>query len=1041
MRIKLSSFTQRFFRLPRAMRVAGYCLLGYLLYAALLGLLTPYLLKTQAPAKLSELLGRPVSIAEIKINPFLLDAEIRRFRVDAVDHADFAAIDRLSVEVNFWRSVFQQTLDLERLQIAGLSANLARLSDAPQASFNFSDLLTRFQSEAPPATPAAETAALMPVKIADFELTGATLRLEDKVTGGILSYPEINLQLTQFDSRGLLARAEADARAINSYALQIDDQDEARIGLQGQFQLQPLRVMGELQLERLQLTRFWPFVAAEFAARLDSGQLGLKSHYQLSQDKDQQLQLQSDQGHLSLERLEFSHREQTLLVLPEFVLDDIAVDLAAQRVTIADSRTRGLMLKAAIDKDGVDLLPLFMPKFLALSQQESPKAAQVKPEPQAEAQTATEMASDAATGNITAKAAAEANWLVTLGGFTLQDYDINLSEQGLAQTQVQWRIYPLNLSTGEIRSDLSQAVDYELSLELNQQGKLQAQGRADLLQQTLDTKIALTQLALAQFEPYISPFLSIDIDSGSLSTQGELRADAAGKAIYKGSARVDELLIRDKQLKAPLLQWQSLAVEQLAFDAGARQLTIDTLAFAEPYAKVIIAEDRSTNIGNLVVAQAAQPSAAEAATPVTAQAESGETSTKDATAAEDFNVTIDQISFANGSAFFADNSISPNFAASIESLEGQISALSSTPGTKASVDIRGKIDKYAPVTLKGDINPLLEQPFLDLDLDFKNVELTSVNPYSGTYAGYYIDKGQLSLALNYQLENNQLKGKNHLVIDQLELGKPSDSDLATSLPVTLAVALLQDRNGVIDLGMEVSGDLDSPDFSIGGIVLTAFTNVITKAVTAPFSLLAGLFGSEEALDKIHFAAGMATLEASEGEKLAILAKALADRPKLTVSIMAGVDAKNDSQALAEAQMKRQLAEIAAIEVEALPAKLSASHFPIQGPLSVALQQLYLRLLEAEPADIKAKILAEAGEQELTEETLLTRWHLALYNLCRNAIKLGEDDLGDLAQARSKAVKAYLVDTQGVAPERVFLLESRINLSQNAQEAQLTLGAE
>ncbi|MCE9684866.1 DUF748 domain-containing protein [Shewanella sp. AS16] len=1037
MRIKLSSFTQRFSRLPRAMRVASYCLLGYLLYAALLGLLTPYLLKTQAPAKLSELLGRPVSIAEIKINPFLLNAEIRQFRVDAVDHADFAAIERLSVEVNFWRSVFQQALDLDRLQIAGLSANLARLSDAPQASFNFSDLLTRFQSEAPPATPAAETAALMPVKIADFELTGATLRLEDKVTGGKLVYPDINLQLTQFDSRGLLA--EADAEAINSYALQIDDQDEARIGLQGQFQLQPLRVMGELQLARLQLTRFWPFVAAEFAARLDSGQLGLKSHYQLSQDKDQQLQLQSDQGHLSLERLEFSHREQTLLALPEFALDGIAVDLAAKRVTIADSRTQGLMLKAAIDKDGVDLLPLFMPKFLALSQQESPEAAQVKPAPQAEAQTA--IASDAATGDITAKTAAEANWLVTLGGFTLQDYDINISEQGLAQTQVQWRIYPLNLSTGEIRSDLSQAVDYELSLELNQQGKLQAQGRADLQQQTLDTKIALTQLALAQFEPYIRPFLSIDIDSGSLSTQGELRADAAGKAIYKGSARVDELLIKDKQLKAPLLQWQSLAVEQLAFDAGARQLTIDKLAFAEPYAKVIIAEDRSTNIGNLVVAQAAQPPAAETASEVTAQAESGETSTKDAPTAEDFSITINQISFANGSAFFADNSISPNFAASIESLEGQISALSSTPGTKASVDIRGKIDKYAPVTLKGDINPLLEQPFLDLDLDFKNVELTSVNPYSGTYAGYYIDKGQLSLALNYQLENNQLKGKNHLVIDQLELGKPSDSDLATSLPVTLAVALLQDRNGVIDLGMEVSGDLDSPDFSIGGIVLTAFTNVITKAVTAPFSLLAGLFGSEEALDKIHFAAGMATLEASEGEKLATLAKALADRPKLTVSIMAGVDAKNDSQALAEAQIKRQLAEIAAIDVEALPAKLSASHFPTQGPLSAALQQLYQRLLQTDPADIKAKILAEAGEQKLTEETLLTRWHLALYNLCRNAIKPGEDDLGDLAQARSKAVKAYLVDTLGVAPERVFLLESRINLSQNAQEAQLTLGAE
>ena len=129
------------------------------------------------------------------------------------------------------------------------------------------------------------------------------------------------------------------------------------------------------------------------------------------------------------------------------------------------------------------------------------------------------------------------------------------------------------------------------------------------------------------------------------------------------------------------------------------------------------------------------------------------------------------------------------------------------------MDLKGKIDKYAPVTLQGEINPLLQKPYLDLDLVFKSVELTTVNPYSGTYAGHYIDKGQLSLALNYQLQDNQLIGKNHLVIDQLQLGKPSESDLATSLPISLAIAILQDRNGVIDLGLEVSGDVDNPDFS------------------------------------------------------------------------------------------------------------------------------------------------------------------------------------------------------------------------------------
>jgi len=537
----------------------------------------------------------------------------------------------------------------------------------------------------------------------------------------------------------------------------------------------------------------------------------------------------------------------------------------------------------------------------------------------------------------------------------------------------------------------------------------------------------------------------MQLKSGLFSSDGEVHADGKGKAIYQGNVELDDLNILDSIRKAPLVKWQKMHINQLDFDQQQNQIKIDHLSFEQPYAKVVIAKDRTTNISNLIIEQQAiaEPKVTGQMAQTGIQAEiSTNTVAPSQTAAKkpELSLDIQKISFNKGSAFFADNSLTPNFASGIEQLEGYISHLSSKPGTKASVDIKGKIDRYAPVTLKGDINPLLDKPYLDLDLVFKSVELTSVNPYSGTYAGYYIDKGQLSLALNYKLEQNQLKGSNHLVINQLKLGKRSNSDLATSLPVTLAIALLQDRHGVIDLGMEVSGDLDSPSFSVGSIIMTAITNVITKAVTAPFSFLAGLIGADDTLDKIPFNPGQFTLTSREQESLDKLAKGLEDRPMLQLSLEGSVDAINDSQAISERMMKRKLAALANIQLTELPADLSPSQFPTQGPLADALLKLYEQEVKANPDDVKDNIIAETKDTPLSKEELTTRWHIALYNLSLKAQTVGQDRLGDLAQERAKSVKAYLVDSKGIAPERIFLLESRVTLNQDAAQVNMSIEA-
>ncbi|MFG7349453.1 DUF748 domain-containing protein [Shewanella oncorhynchi] len=1128
---QLSQFRHSFFALPRYLRVIIYLTAVYLSYVCTLGLILPYAITTLAPEKLSTLLARPVTLGDIRINPFNFKVEIDQLAIKEKDDKPFAGIAQVQFEIHFWRSVFNRAAVIENIHIQAPYAHIIRGEKKGKAGFNFDDILQTLNEHSSTDTETTPAEASSPVRVllSQFVLDAGQFNFDDKITHAQVNYPNINLKLSYLDTEYLMAASSAsitpaikvnkvdnttpnaqstsDSPIVpikhNHYAIQLSDDHAGEISLQGQFQLFPLKVAGDIQVAKLKLTPLWRFIDDQFNPVLTNGELSIKTQYQVDLAENGELQVTSNNGQFIVEKLNVNDKDRSVVKLPMFALDGISANLKQQKVHINKLHSDGLTMSAILNQDGLDLVGLFMPKSLSASTtttQPVAKPIDAKPadaqslervqvtqveEKRQIAETVTDASDSAdktteskltatnesdkteqkteATANVTTDATketaaditSEANpqqpvkqtpvttstdtWLVQLDALNIENYDLNLSEQKLTATPQQWRVYPLNFSTKVITSTLTAPIEYELQLSLNGQGTLSSQGQVDVTGETIDANIQLDKLALTQFQPYLAPYVNIQLKSGLLSSAGKLTADAKGKAIYGGSVELDDLAIHDKLRNAPLVKWQKMNINQLDFDQQKNQIKIDHLAFNQPYAKVVIAKDRTTNISDLIVEAPAANSKTTKNT-TTASAKQTELQTASKTTPE-LSLDIQKISFSQGSAYFADNSLTPNFASGIELLEGNITHLSSTPGTKASVDIKGKIDKYAPVTLKGDINPLLDMPYLDLDLVFKSVELTSVNPYSGTYAGYYIDKGQLSLSLNYQLDKNKLKGSNHLIIDQLKLGKPSDSDLATSLPITLAIALLQDRNGVIDLGMEVSGDLDSPSFSVGSIIMTAITNVITKAVTAPFTFLAGLIGSDETLDKISFAAGQFSLSEDEQKSLDKLASALLDRPMLKLSVEGEVDAINDSQAIAERIMKRKLAKLANIEFSALPDDLSPSQFPTQGPLADALVKLYEQEVKADPALIKDTVIAEAKDAQLSDDEITTRWHIALYNLSVKAQNVNDGMLGNLAQERAKAVKAYLVDVKEIAPERIFLLESRVSLTQNAAQVSLTIDAQ
>ncbi|ABI71446.1 DUF748 domain-containing protein [Shewanella frigidimarina] len=1109
----------------RILKLALYGFTVYLLGCAVLGGLIPYIAKQQAPTILTEQLGRNVTLQDISINPFTLELTVSGFAINELDSPKtFASFATAYGNIQLWQSITSWAVVIEDIRLQQPTFRVARSETANQHFvFNFSDIITRLSQNTQPAPTSTEPTIIPAINIANIQIQQGVFTLDDNVTDTHINYPNINVSLAQFNSLSSALNDKQDQ--VNRYNLRIEDQFKGSVALQGQFQLAPLAIKGDVKLTGIDLSRYWSFVDQLFAINLAEGTLSLNGQYAVTlQDKNLApiSHINVTKAQIVINHFKALHQQDEKIAIDVLALNNIDLDSHKKRVSIGEFQTEKGNIKLNITPTGADLVALLLPKDTELTttvdtsdlsstastttesaiidttdsetaNSDDPKADStdvadtitdkaIETVKKVTTELKTKAASDAtektdtdaepllaqqsppsATQDATKEATAESGsqitqqntaiaadsieadspWLVTLDKISIAQYQVKLGEGIASDKIILWQIGPIDFTTGVIKSDLSSPIDYQFSAGINQQSLLTSTGQVDALAQTVNAEIDFSNMLLSRLQPYIAPYINITIEDGMFSTKGILHADAKDTLTYSGSANISQLHINDNVLKQPLLTWQTMDINQLSFDRQQANIDIDEINVDKLFSRLIISPDRSTNISELIntPADIKQTTASvetdkAAVSPSKADQATLSAGNQQSVDAPQMKLNINKIGFTDSSAFFADNSLTPNFASGIEMLNGQITNLSSNPETTASVDLAGKIDKYAPVTLKGDVNPLLAQPYLDLNLNFDKVELTSVNPYSGTYAGYYIDKGQLSLDLTYQLKNNELVGSNHVVIDQLELGKRSNSSLATSLPVTLAIALLQDRHGVIDLGVDVSGDIDSPSFSFGSIIINALGNIITKAVTSPFSFLAGLVDSDEQIDKISFEYGRSNISLKQKSTLDKLAKALIDRPLLNLNIKGSVDLINDKQALAETKLHKQLANTAGIKFKDFPKSISASKYPATGPLADALYQLVEQELSQDPLDIKQKL--QQKKPKLTEAELITRWHIGLYNMLKNHQQFTADEFGLLAQKRAKAVKAYLIAQTEIDPGKIFVLESRINTAEDAAEALLEL---
>jgi Domain of Unknown Function (DUF748) len=595
----------------------------------------------------------------------------------------------------------------------------------------------------------------------------------------------------------------------------------------------------------------------------------------------------------------------------KLVLDDIQLDLAKQTFEAGQVALVKPRISATRDHRGQLLESAQIWATESAEQKAVAQKGAARPAPQANG------------------GAAAPGWKVRVGKVALDGGEARLADYAPAEANrgrpVILQFRNIGLSTGTITWPLSPgALPMKLHAESGRKGVMNIDGQVMPTGPAAQLQLDLRDLDMAPLQPYLADRFNAALRSGTMTLKGKVAYDApAGKPIavrFSGNALAGNVRTVDRITGDDFLRWRALAVNGIDFNMddarGPMQVGVNNVALNDFYARVILNANGRLNLQD-VMAGGAEKGEAAPSTSLTQASPASAPEAKPAPQAPPAKqatgpkpqIRLGGVTINKGNINFSDFFVKPNYSANLTDMKGSVSKVSSADPTPADLVLDGRLDDDAPVSISGKLNPLGEQLYLDIAAKAAGVELTRLTPYAAKYAGYPITKGKLTVDVAYKIENGKLDARNHLYLDQLTFGERVDSPDAVKLPVLLAVSLLKDRNGVIDINLPVSGSLSDPEFSIGGVIMRVIVNLLTKAITSPFSLIASAFGgSGEELGYIEFAPGSSTLTDDARKKIETIGKALNDRPSLRLEISGRIDPATDADGARRVWLDQRVAE-------------------------------------------------------------------------------------------------------------------------------------
>ncbi|MEZ0309034.1 MAG: DUF748 domain-containing protein [Ramlibacter sp.] len=873
---------------------AGAALLA--LYAALGFWAVPRFLTSQWPGLVQAHLERQGSVGEITFNPFTLRLVASDLRLAEANSAPLLSVGRLVVEMQ-WRSLWRRAWSFAEV---GLSQPRTSFAIAPDGKLNIAEMAATFARLHPPDEADKGPPRLI---VERFFVDDGRVDVQDRQAGYANEFSPITFSLVNFSTL-------PDQK--DTHNLSAGSTGDGLLHWRGSASVNPVRGSGEVTLQDYVLPQFgvylrrytqakvkggklnaslpytYSYADGKFEFRVAGAKLALRELALVDEAVDPPIRLGAGEAtllvnavasqagddfrlvladtSLSMSGLSLARGERESVKLATLGFTGAAVDLTARRVAFERVFAEGASLQVARDRAGhINLLDLLPP---------APPSA--------------EAASSATAGK---------PWLVTAAKVELAKSSADVADEA---SGIKVRIDDIALNLEEAGSDLSRPVKFTAALRVHEGGELSAQGSVVPAGSALQADLRLKQLALAPLQPLLAQHVKLKIARGHVSAQGRLTANAGDRRgaglRYAGGFDVADLVLAQEDGET-FASWKSVSADRLSASLGPEQLEIPELRVVEPNARLIIEEDRRLRAMRLLVRvtdTAAQSPAAE----------------------EAFPVRIRRMRFQDAKLEFADLGLIPRFGAKIHELNGTITGLSSDRMSRSVIELDGRVDEFGQARIRGELNPFAPRNNTDVNVIFKNVDMVSVSPYSMKFAGYKIAEGKISLDLQYKVRNSVLEGSNQIVLDKLTLGERVDSPDAFKLPIELAIAILKDSDGRIDLGLPISGNIDDPQFSYGALIWKAVGNLLTRIVTAPFRALGALVGGGgEKLESIDFDAGSAKLLPPEQEKLKQVAQILGKRAQLKLSVPGAYSDEADGAALRARAVRIEVANRARIKLQ------------------------------------------------------------------------------------------------------------------------------
>ncbi|MDO8997762.1 DUF748 domain-containing protein [Sediminibacterium sp.] len=268
------------------------------------------------------------------------------------------------------------------------------------------------------------------------------------------------------------------------------------------------------------------------------------------------------------------------------------------------------------------------------------------------------------------------------------------------------------------------------------------------------------------------------------------------------------------------------------------------------------------------------------------------------------NYQINQFRVTRGQCIFTDFTHGEKFRYVLDSMTLSSDRLSSAnPFLMFSVKSRLNTSGKMRGVLK--VDPKHYQDII-IDASIKELLITDFNPYSKYYVATPFLNGTISYENQTTVLGGKLDSKNILDIRQIKTGKKVKNSTAMNLPVGLAVSLLKDVKGNIHLDIPVTGSLNDPKFKWGRVIWGVLKNLVIKAATAPFRLLANLFGGkEEDFKEMQFEYTQTEIMANQQTVLDRLAKIAIDKPEIKIELTQVTNILDETEAIAVYQMKQK----------------------------------------------------------------------------------------------------------------------------------------